>query len=373
MPRRQLNANVGLSLGRFGSFAVAYIGLDRDATPAPVRFFVPAGTFIDQTNVVGGTLSTSGSVVSFVPAQHAKILTASYSVQIRNFSIYATGFHDFVQGGNTGVLFGVTVPLGVRSSISGSVGAGTGGANAQVQASQSVVSIGDFGYQVFGSAGPTTHEFAQLQYKSPWGLVSGGADRIGSQTAFRAEAQGALAYADGGVFASNTINDAFAVVDTGGTKGIRVLSENREAGRTDSAGRLLVPDLRSFDVNHISLDPTDVPADEALAFDSREVRPQDRSGVVVKFAVHASHGALLKLVDPAGNPIPPGSTGTLKETGTTVPVGFDGDAYVENLSEHNELAVELPDGRRCAVRFDYRAKKGEIPTIGPLTCGENRP
>src|ERR1019366_7347347 len=141
------------------------------------------------------------------------------------------------------------------------------------------------------------HEFAELQYKSPWALVSAGADRIDRQTALRATAQGAVSFADGGLFASNTINDSFAVVDTNGAKGIRVLADNREVGTTDAAGRLLVPDLRSFDLNHIAIEPTDVPVDATVPFTTREVRPQDRSGVVVRFPVKIGHGALLRLVD----------------------------------------------------------------------------
>ena len=55
-----------------------------------------------------------------------------------------------------------------------------------------------------------------------------------------------------------------------------------------------------------------------------------------------------------------------------MPVSYDGEAYVEDLSPHNELSVERPDGRRCVVAFDYRAVPGEIPTIGPLPCRESR-
>jgi outer membrane usher protein len=109
---------------------------------------------------------------------------------------------------------GVTIPIGPRSSAGVSAGAGSGSGYAQVQATQSPVLIGDWGYQIYGSAGNPYQQFGLVQYKSPWGLVSAGASRIGTQTALRGEAQGALAYADGGLFASNTINDAFAVVDT---------------------------------------------------------------------------------------------------------------------------------------------------------------
>ena len=128
-----------------------------------------------------------------------------------------------------------------------------------MQATQSPVLIGDWGYQVYGAAGPSESgiRLGAIQVALGAGLRRG--DRVGNQTALRAEAQGALSYADGGLFASNSINDSFAVVDTAGAAESASSNENREVGRTDSAGRVLVPDLRSYDLNSVAIDPTDVP------------------------------------------------------------------------------------------------------------------
>jgi outer membrane usher protein len=72
--------------------------------------------------------------------------------------------------------------------------------------------------------------------------------------------------------------------------------------------------------------------------------------------------------------LPIGSTATPAATGTVVPVGYDGEAYVQDLgSGDNTVSVERPDGRRCTVNFPYHAVPGEIPTIGPLRCLEKRP
>jgi outer membrane usher protein len=201
-------------------------------------------------------------------------------------------------------------------------------------------------------------------------MVFAGADRIGNQTTLQAEARGAVSFVDGSVFPSNRIDDAFAIVNTNGFGGIRVQQENREAGRTNSAGQLLVPDLRSFEINRISIDPRDAPIDTDVPFSKREVRPQDRSGVVVKFPLKANHGALLRLMDSIGKSIPVGSTATLKSTGAAVPVGYDGEAYLLDLQPQNDVDVELPDGRHCVASFDYRPASGEIPIIGPLPCRE---
>jgi outer membrane usher protein len=235
---------------------------------------------------------------------------------------------------------------------------------------KSVSEVGDWGYDGFISAGDSMHEFGQVQYKSPVGLFTAGVDSSAGQTTLRMESQGAVSLVDKGVFPSNTIFDSFAIVDTSPMPHVHVLQENRDVGITGSSGRLLVPDMRSFDLNHISIQPTDIPADITINNDAQQVRPQDRSGVVVKFPIKISHGALLRLVDETGIPLPLGSTAKLRATGAVVPIGYDGEAYLEDLSPHNEIDVERPNGRRCSVAFNYRPVPGDIPTIGPLRCME---
>jgi len=345
VPRKQLNGNAGLSLRRFGSLGVAYAALDRADVEQP------------------GTLSV-------VSTQHSRIFSASYSVQVRRMSIYATEFRDLNNKGNGGLQFGVTLPFGRRSSASVS---GSTGGYGQVQVQQAAPQIGDWGYQAYVAAGDSEHEFGQAQYKSSWGLHTVGVDRNAGQTTVQLETQGALSLADRALFPSNTIYDSFAIVNTHGMPHVHVLQENRDVGRTSSSGRLLVPDMRAFDLNHITIEPTDIPADSTINDATREVRPQDRSGVVISFPVKISHGALLRLVGETGVPLPVGSTAKLRATGALFPVGYDGDAYVQDLEAQNVVEVLLPDGRHCDAAFKYKQVPGDIPTIGPVICQERKP
>jgi outer membrane usher protein len=345
IPRKQISAFTGLSLRKLGSVGLAYAGVAQD--PSPVAVF--------------GQVS---------PALQSHVVTANYSVQFHRISYFATEFRDLDAAGSSGLQFGFTVPLGRRSSASAS---GASNGTGQLQVQQSPVKIGDLGYQAYVSFGESLHEFGVLQYKSPIGLFSAGVDNISGSTTVRLESQGALSLVDGRVFPSNTIYDSFAIVDTAPLNNIHVYQENRFVGTTDKSGRLLVPDMRAFDVNRIGIEPQDVPADADLALDKRIVRPQDRSGVVVRFPIHVSHGALLKLVDEAGMPIPLGSTVTLFASSAVVPVGYDGEAYLEDLSAHNRVAVELKSGNHCAAAFDYKPIPGDIPTIGPIRCQEVKP
>ncbi|HEX4737448.1 MAG TPA: fimbria/pilus outer membrane usher protein [Allosphingosinicella sp.] len=363
----RLNAFASVSLRTFGSLGIAYTEVKREAG----RFgYLPAA---------------SPALAILVPAEHSQILTASYSRQIGRVHFYASGFRDFAQKGGTSFLAGITIPLGRRTSATVGAQAESGRLSGQIEASRNVIAPGDWGFRVYASgAGPASaqslfsgpvadHEFGEIIYKAQWAELLAGVDRFGGHASVQGEVRGAIATADGGVFAANRIDDSFAIVDTAGAGGIRVRYENRDVGRTDSRGRLLVPELRSFEANHVSIEPLDAPPDADVAIVSRIARPQDRSGIVLRFPVTASRGALLRLVDANGAPIAPGSIATLGSTGAAVPVGYDGEAYVVGLQDRNTLEVELPDGGRCTIAFDYQAGDREIPRLGPFTCREIRP
>jgi outer membrane usher protein len=342
--RKQLNAFTSLALKRLGTVGAAYTEVAQDPASLPL---------------------------GIVAAQHSRVVTANYSRQIHHMSIYAIEFRNFTSSGsNSGMQVGLTIPLGKRSSANVS---GSSDESGQIQVQQSAPQIGDWGYQAYISAGNSIHEFAQAQYKSRIGLYTAGVDINDGATTVRLESLGALSFVDHGLFPSNQIYDSFAIVDTNPIPHVRVLQENRLAGRTNSKGRLLVPDMRAFELNHIAIEPNDIPADVTMDLSTREIRPQDRSGVVVKFPIQFSHAALLKLVDEAGLPISLGSTATLRATGAIAPIGYDGDVYIENLSAHNELTVVRSDGRSCTAAFDYKPLPGDIPSIGPLRCQEKKP
>jgi outer membrane usher protein len=341
--RKQISLFTGLTLRHCGSLAVAYASVS-DSPPA-----------VQVPNTLAGSLQS-------------QVVTANYSQQFHHVSLFATEFRDLNAAGSSALQIGLTIPLGARRSVS--VG-GTSEGAIQVQAQQGVIRIGDWGYQTYVSDGGGTQQaFGIMQYKSPVGLFSAGVSDSAGQTTVRVESQGALSLVDRGLFPSNMIYDSFAIVDTAPVEHVHVYQENRDVGTTDKSGRLLVPDMRSFDVNHIGIEPKDVPADADLALDKRIVRPQDRSGVVIRFPIQFSHGALLKLVDQTGLPIALGSTATLLGSSAPAPVGYDGETYLEGLSTHNRVSVGLANGKHCTVSFDYKPVPGDIPTIGPVVCQE---
>ncbi len=297
-------------------------------------------------------------------------LSTTYSVSLPFLSAYGyvTALHDFDYQHNNALFVGMSLPIGQRAMVSAGSSVSNGESYQTLQAQQSAVQSGDFGWSLAEQNGSIARQTAGLEYKSDWGLIGGEAEQGTSGQAMRGTLRGALAAMDGHVFAANTIQDSFAVVDTDGLPGIGVLQENRPVGKTDKHGILFVENLRAYENNHLSINPNDVPMDVSLTNDNISVKPNDRSGVLAKFPIHHTNGATLRLVDAHHVPLPVGSVATLNNGGAQAMVGYEGVTYFEDLAEHNRLKVTTAGRPDCTLTFDYRPQPGAIPEIGPLIC-----
>lgn len=360
MPREQLYATVGIALGRYGNLGLAYTALKTPAwanTPGQL----PAGG-IPPAPPLPDTVRASTAV------SRVRMLSMNYAVNVHKLSFYAEGFREFGADGNSGMTIGVTISLGARRSVDAGGQWSLSRLVTRIQLMQNVSEVGQWGYHLYASRGPLSHRFAQVTYDAPWVEMSAGVDSLAGRSTERVAARGAVSWLDRTLLFSNYVNDAFALVDTNGVSGVTVYDENRRVGRTDSAGKLLVPDLRAFQLNHLAINPRDVPADVTVPLASKIVIPRDRSGVLIRFPLQPSRGALLKLVRPAGGPVPLGSVARLRSSGKRATVGYGGEVYFTGLRRHERVTVELPNHHSCRARFQYRLSGGSIPTIGPLTC-----
>ena len=165
VPRLQVRGNIGLALGHYGSLGVAYVASQR---PAPTLGLQNQQT---ATNVINETLG----YVSLLPAARYSLLSASYTKQVFNdrATFYATAFHDFANAHSTGAMIGISIPIGTRGSVGMSASTGQGGGYGTMQSTQSVVNVGDVGWQAEADAGQLRRQMAIGEYKSPWGAGPG--------------------------------------------------------------------------------------------------------------------------------------------------------------------------------------------------------
>ena len=97
--------------------------------------------------------------------------------------------------------------------------------------------------------------------------------------------------------ASRRIGRSFGMVATPGFPDIRVYVDNREVGRTDKAGYLMLPALRPYESNRVRLEVEDLPLDARIGSAEAVAVPYDRSGVAIDFDVKRERQATARLVD----------------------------------------------------------------------------
>ncbi|MEI2684789.1 FimD/PapC C-terminal domain-containing protein, partial [Erwinia aphidicola] len=94
------------------------------------------------------------------------------------------------------------------------------------------------------------------------------------------------------------------------------------------------------------IDTLDLPADMAASSVEQRFSVKRQSGYLLHFPIEPLRAASVILHDSNGEPLPV-STVISREGQQSGYVGWDGITWMENLSEHNPLRAETPDGRHC--------------------------
>ncbi|WLI76091.1 fimbria/pilus outer membrane usher protein [Kosakonia sp. H02] len=216
-----------------------------------------------------------------------------------------------------------------------------------------------------------TYQQGTLGWRNNDVELQGGAYGESGMMTWWGEALGSVVLMDGQVFAANRINDAFAVISTGGHAGVPVNYENQPVGVTDNDGYLLVSGVSAYYPASYSINTLNLPADTQLKETERKIALRRHSGYLVEFPMVQERVASVILHDEQGLDIAPGSQVERAGKETAV-VGYDGIAWLENLDDANALHVRLPEGGSCEAAFTLDANpEHKLQTYGPLTCRRN--
>jgi outer membrane usher protein len=333
-PQRLAAAGVSLFAGALGSFGAGYARQDY-YDRARVEF-VSANY---GTNL-GGRVYLSLSLLKALAGDRAQ-------------SVFAT----------------VTMPFGERSSASitaqRSASAGQQTQELIAQAQQGLPPGTGFGWQARTSS-LQRHE-AGVAWQNDF--VTTGADvaTMQGKSAARVAASGSLAFVGGSAFAGRRISDSFGVVQLPDYPGVRVFADNQLITRTDAQGNAFLPRLRAYEKNGISVDPADFPLDAQIDTLKIDAVPYGRSGLVLKFPVRRSAGALVRLVLDDGGAVPAGAVVQVAGSDTTFPVAMDGEAWLTGLAESNVLYVTWHN-RTCAIMLTMTKSNDPLPQLGPFVC-----
>jgi outer membrane usher protein len=334
-PARSSSVNLSYAGQRGGSVSVAWVGVHNrdqpDSRIATLSYSIAIGRVGTFSVLALRTLSGDKSTTVF----------ALFSLPLRDATSVSLSAQS-LRGGNSGSsdLF--------TANVQRNLPAGTGtGYFAQVRSD-------------------STKEVTYLMQNSV-GTYMVGAARSDGSGATRVGATGGVAVLGGDMFWSRRVDQSFAVVRIPEYPHVRILADNQPAGRTDGHGNALIPRLRAFDRNLLSIDLRDLPLDAEVGTLRLDAIPYFRSGVDVTFPVRRSRGATFTVRLAGGAFLPVGAVVSIAGGDATYAAGYDGEVYVSGLDATTRLRASW--GREaCEFDVTFAASADPLPDLGTYTC-----
>jgi outer membrane usher protein len=284
------------------------------------------------------------------PATAATTLT--YNLSLRRFGAIGVFVSNTRSGGSTDVIGGITFTryLGKRVTASVTDTVDNGASTLVVQAGQPAPPDAGFGWEVAHARGQTDTDGLRVDARSSYGTGSGEVDATPQGTLGILSWQGGFLWAGGRPWPAQTLAGPAALVVVPDLGGVEVLHDGLPVGRTDGGGRILVPALRPFEDNTITVVPEDIPLTAMVDSDKITVRPYSHGVVsaVVSVAASESRVFTLRLGTTADGFVPPGAEVALN--GHTYPVGTQGLSQLPVAHAAVDALVSWPGGR-CRVHL----------------------
>lgn len=366
--------------------AMVMLGLDRQADPwsAGVRTQINSATFT-QIGTLAAQLSPihqshvnlsyqahrGGSFGAVYLWQHnrnqadMRIATFSYSVALGAIGSFTLSALRNLTGEVSTTIFALlSIPLEAATSLSVSSQSTPTAGNLYTTTLQRNLSpgVGD-GYRL-QSRSDGVRKAGYLKQNNA-GTYSADVAQSMGETATRLNATGGIAVLGGNAFISRRIEQSFAVVRIPDYPGVRVLADNQPVGRTDADGNALIPRLRAYDRNVISIDQRDLPLDAQIGTLKLEVVPYYRSGISVPFPIRRSRAATFTLRLENGSYVPVGAI--INHNNQIYTVGYNGEVYVSGLNSANHLRVNWGN-QHCEFDVAFSATDDPLPDLGIFVC-----
>ncbi len=392
-----VSAYAAASHGSLGNGGLMLMGVDRQSQPwnfgARVQWassgFAQVGVAqAMRPFIYSGSLNLSyaagsaGSVGLAYVGQHnraqadTRIATLSYSVSLGKIGSLSLSALRNMSGDMSTTLFALlSIPLNASTSLS---------VNSQSVRSASADNRHDFsttvqrnlpqgegyGYRLQARSGGA--EEASVALQNSFGTYTLEAVRTQGSVATRLGASGGVALLNGEAFPSRRIDQSFALVRMPGFPDVRLFADNQSAGRTDANGNALIPRLRAYDVNVISIDHRDLPLTAQIGALKVEAVPYFRSGIAVEFPIKRSHGATFTVQQEDGMLLPVGALVQEIGSSTVNPVGYGGEVYVMGLGLSTRLRATW-GSRTCEFVVSFTQGADPLPDLGLFTCKEVHP
>jgi outer membrane protein OmpA-like peptidoglycan-associated protein len=139
------------------------------------------------------------------------------------------------------------------------------------------------------------------------------------------------------------VTDSFALVSVGDIEGVGVYVNGQTSGRTNSKGKVVIPDLSSYYDNQVSIEDKDIPIDYLMPRVRLNISPPLRSGSCLNFPLR-KYQAFTGFLNVDGQEgVTPLAYAELDLATATGPVKFwtgsDGEFYIDSQEVEFDLAA----------------------------------
>jgi len=206
------------------------------------------------------------------------------------------------------------------------------------------------------AAGQSTYTVnPSFQYNGRYGIYqgefNGGSSSGKLDDQYRLSTSGAFVYVGNTFGVTRPVYDSFGLVSTGELNGVKVFLNSQEIGRTDSSGKLFIPNLGSFNQNQVAISDKEIPIDYHLPSVSKLVSPPLRSGSCIPFAIKKIKpisGKIKIKIDGKNKPIEfQEITITINGAEVTFPTGFGGEFDIDLTQSENFKKMTEAEDNGC--------------------------
>ena len=261
----------------------------------------------------------------------------------------------------------LSLSLGGRRSALASVEYRNGAFSHHISAQQDAPPGVGSSYRTVAAIGPVESVETVFTHNFNEATVRGHVSRVGGSTGVRLSASGAFGLIGSRSFASRRLGSSFAAVQVGDYAGVRVYADNQLVGVTDEDGVVMVPSLRAFDRNMISIEEEDLPIEAQVAETAVAVRPFARSGTIVRFAPRRERGVLMQVRLEDGSNLPAGAEVSVEGGAGSYVAVSGGELYVPDLAGAAVLSASW-GGRSCRFNVSVPDDGDPQPRLTGLVC-----
>jgi outer membrane usher protein len=267
--------------------------------------------------------------------------------------------------GGWGIVTGWTRSLGERRSAAVTLRHGTPGGQGHTMRMRRALPRGTgMGYDVeLEQEGGYLARMSGRNDRTRWNVEAG---RRNSHRGLRASTSGSVLHLGGHWRLGRPVYGGFAMVDLEGLPDVTIYAENQPVAVTNAQGVAVVTDLRAYQQNRLSIDPTQLPLSVHIDSPRTTVTPRAGAGVRVEFPMRRVRHASLRLRLDEARPVPAGAV--IEPETLARPVGHAGRAYLEEVPPGTTLEAHWPGGRCRFELGPYDDGPDSVTEMGEISC-----